>query len=232
MVEMDGADVCLTEAEMDELESLLASDAVPEDCMSLEMLDGYLAAVVLSPKPLPTADWLPGVWSDTEALPEGGGVQRLLALVLRYHDEVAETLGAPDGWEPFCYAPDEMDESVRLGDEWMTGFELGLELWDEDWRDELDAHDAETWDGLIDKAMSPWTAEDMEEADDDTRLQWLESSAAAVRAIHHLRAACALPPVPVAGQPVARVESADAGRNDPCPCGSGRKYKQCCGLEH
>ena len=19
------------------------------------------------------------------------------------------------------------------------------------------------------------------------------------------------------------------GRNDPCPCGSGRKYKQCCG---
>jgi Flp pilus assembly protein TadD len=20
------------------------------------------------------------------------------------------------------------------------------------------------------------------------------------------------------------------GRNDPCPCGSGRKYKQCCGL--
>jgi len=20
-----------------------------------------------------------------------------------------------------------------------------------------------------------------------------------------------------------------AGRNDPCPCGSGRKFKQCCG---
>lgn len=22
--------------------------------------------------------------------------------------------------------------------------------------------------------------------------------------------------------------AAKAGRNDPCPCGSGRKYKQCC----
>ena len=22
------------------------------------------------------------------------------------------------------------------------------------------------------------------------------------------------------------------GRNDPCPCGSGRKYKNCCGREH
>jgi len=21
----------------------------------------------------------------------------------------------------------------------------------------------------------------------------------------------------------------DAGRNDPCPCGSGKKYKKCCG---
>ena len=21
------------------------------------------------------------------------------------------------------------------------------------------------------------------------------------------------------------------GRNDPCPCGSGRKYKQCCGVK-
>jgi uncharacterized protein YecA (UPF0149 family) len=23
-----------------------------------------------------------------------------------------------------------------------------------------------------------------------------------------------------------------AGRNDPCPCGSGKKYKKCCGLLH
>jgi SEC-C motif domain protein len=30
------------------------------------------------------------------------------------------------------------------------------------------------------------------------------------------------------GVPVAR-EAAKVGRNDPCPCGSGRKYKKCCG---
>ncbi|WP_374700773.1 SEC-C metal-binding domain-containing protein [Aureimonas sp. D3] len=22
----------------------------------------------------------------------------------------------------------------------------------------------------------------------------------------------------------------EVGRNDPCPCGSGKKYKKCCGL--
>jgi SWIM/SEC-C metal-binding protein len=25
------------------------------------------------------------------------------------------------------------------------------------------------------------------------------------------------------------VQSAKIGRNDPCPCGSGKKYKKCCG---
>jgi preprotein translocase subunit SecA len=29
-------------------------------------------------------------------------------------------------------------------------------------------------------------------------------------------------------KPVVR-ESAKVGRNDPCPCGSGKKYKKCCG---
>ncbi len=26
-----------------------------------------------------------------------------------------------------------------------------------------------------------------------------------------------------------RSEKESVGRNDPCPCGSGRKYKKCCG---
>ena len=29
--------------------------------------------------------------------------------------------------------------------------------------------------------------------------------------------------------PTLRREGAKVGRNDPCPCGSGRKYKQCHG---
>jgi len=26
-----------------------------------------------------------------------------------------------------------------------------------------------------------------------------------------------------------RGDKKDVGRNDPCPCGSGKKYKKCCG---
>ncbi|MDP3745041.1 MAG: preprotein translocase subunit SecA [Methylotenera sp.] len=35
--------------------------------------------------------------------------------------------------------------------------------------------------------------------------------------------------LPVGGQPVIR-EGVKVGRNDPCPCGSGKKYKQCHGI--
>ncbi len=31
------------------------------------------------------------------------------------------------------------------------------------------------------------------------------------------------------GPRVAPVHSDKVGRNDPCPCGSGKKYKKCCG---
>ncbi|HHS49935.1 MAG TPA: hypothetical protein ENN07_02350, partial [candidate division Zixibacteria bacterium] len=37
-------------------------------------------------------------------------------------------------------------------------------------------------------------------------------------------------PPPQRGRPKAPVvKSERVGRNDPCPCGSGKKYKQCCG---
>jgi uncharacterized protein len=35
-------------------------------------------------------------------------------------------------------------------------------------------------------------------------------------------------PANLPGAPAAR---AKVGRNDPCPCGSGRKFKKCCGAE-
>ncbi|RLC94784.1 MAG: preprotein translocase subunit SecA [Chloroflexi bacterium] len=36
-------------------------------------------------------------------------------------------------------------------------------------------------------------------------------------------------PQPVAARPQAPLANKKVGRNDPCPCGSGKKYKRCCG---
>ncbi|MGH7576811.1 MAG: SEC-C metal-binding domain-containing protein, partial [Longimicrobiales bacterium] len=35
---------------------------------------------------------------------------------------------------------------------------------------------------------------------------------------------------PPSARPKPLVAEDKVGRNDPCPCGSGRKYKKCCGI--
>ncbi|MDB3958414.1 SEC-C metal-binding domain-containing protein, partial [Opitutales bacterium] len=37
------------------------------------------------------------------------------------------------------------------------------------------------------------------------------------------------PSAPPVATPVVR-DAPKVGRNDPCPCGSGKKYKKCCGI--
>lgn len=37
------------------------------------------------------------------------------------------------------------------------------------------------------------------------------------------------PPLPPPVQPIQADKAKQTGRNDPCPCGSGKKFKKCCG---
>jgi uncharacterized protein YecA (UPF0149 family) len=43
-----------------------------------------------------------------------------------------------------------------------------------------------------------------------------------------LRPEMTAPQVPTTVRPI-RKPLGKVGRNDPCPCGSGKKYKKCCG---
>jgi uncharacterized protein YecA (UPF0149 family) len=36
----------------------------------------------------------------------------------------------------------------------------------------------------------------------------------------------------ISQQPQPYIATVKIGRNDPCPCGSGKKYKYCCGKRH
>jgi preprotein translocase subunit SecA len=51
---------------------------------------------------------------------------------------------------------------------------------------------------------------------------------AASRALRTAEALAASDPRPVSA-PIVRSEAEKVGRNDPCPCGSGKKFKQCHG---
>ena len=87
-MEEKGADASalrtMSDEDFEALEEILTSDIVPEDCMDLEMLDGYLAGVLISPRPIAAERWMPGVWSahgDEAGFGSGTGMQRAIRLV-------------------------------------------------------------------------------------------------------------------------------------------------------
>jgi len=178
----------LSDEEMDALEAVLVSDAVPEDCMDLEMLDGFLAAVLLSPKLIERERWLPEVWSAYGEMNFGAGsaMQRAIRLVLAYYDEMTTTLGyenMDERWEPFCFAAEEGSDKSGLGDNWVNGFIQGLDLWPEDWQEGLPGEIADEAQNILRRVIAPWESEELETADDETRLGWLEAAGEAVNSI-------------------------------------------------
>ncbi|NMG36287.1 UPF0149 family protein [Azoarcus sp. TTM-91] len=222
----------MSDEDFEALEEILSSDIVPEDCMDLEMLDGFLAGVLISPQPVPVERWLPVVWSaheDGVSFGSGSGVQRAIRLVLSYYNEMVGSFGEEDLWEPFCFAIAEGDP-LKLGEEWIEGFTQGLELWPGNWETLVPEQEVEAVRNLIDEMLAPWAEEKAGEAKDETRLGWLEVTGEGVLDIFDCWRAVGLPaPQQVAVEVPAAPKAAGPGRNEACPCGSGKKYKKCCG---
>jgi uncharacterized protein len=226
----------MSDEAFEELEEMLTSDIVPEDCMNLEMLDGFLAGVLLSPQPIPVERWLPAVWSaheDGMSFGSGKGVQKAIRLVLSYYNEMATTLGLDDDdercWEPFCFAITD-DDTIKLGDEWVEGFTQGLDAWRKDWREGLPEDAVEAVRETLNTVLAPWTEDGADAADDETRLGWLAAMGEASNDIFsHWRDLELAAPLPLPVDAPPGPSTAGPGRNDPCPCGSGKKFKKCCG---
>ena len=148
----------LSDAELDELEAFLASDAVPQDCMDLEMLDGYLAAIVSGPEVVQPSEWLPGVSSEggrasTPAYSSSDQAQRVMSLMLRHMVGLQRTLEeSPTRFKPLLYLADERAAKAEKGPgapgeatAWCEGYMAGVKLRDDDWQALYDARDARDW---------------------------------------------------------------------------------------
>ena len=72
----------ISEVDIDELAALLELRAVPFKGMSLEMLDGFLSALVVAPDLVLPSEWTPQVWGGRpprwESSDEAGRVHELL----------------------------------------------------------------------------------------------------------------------------------------------------------
>jgi uncharacterized protein len=167
----------LTDTELDELEAFLASDAVPQDCMDLEMLDGYLAAIASGPEQIQPSEWLQQVWSEggkssTPAFTGSQQAQRIMALMLRHMVGIERTLAeSPTRFKPLLYIPDEhgrdSERSPPEGTAWCEGYMSGVKLRDEEWQPLYDTERARDW-------IFPIEALAFGEQDDDFT-EWVDS---------------------------------------------------------
>ena len=194
MTDPRALDEPLNESELDELETFLASDAVPHDCMDLEMLDGYLAAIVSGPDAIQPSEWLPQVWSEgsrsaAAAFASNDQAQKIMALVLRHLVGIQRTLGeSPTRFKPLLYLPEEKargnERMPPEGAAWCEGYMAGVKLRDDDWQPLFDATDARDW-------IFPIEALAFGDRDDDFT-EWVDSDEKRAELIDELPVAAVL----------------------------------------
>jgi uncharacterized protein len=220
----------LSDEEFDELDRFLVSEGTPDDCMDISMLDGFLTAIVIGPNLIPPSQWLPLVWGETPEHPmrweSSRQAERMTGLVMRHMNDIVWLLKEdPDHYEPILLERDHAGKTVTVIDEWCMGFIEGTLLDDEAWAPLFDSNESDIY---LQPMMLYGTEPGWKELERNPELEqrhgeFVESLASRVLAIrdYWLPGRKAKATIRHA-QPI-------PGRNDPCPCGSGKKFKKCCG---
>ena len=212
---------------IDQLEDALR--ALGTEAMLIEEFDGFVAGLLVCPEMIPPSEWLPFVWgTDDDSAPAFDDLDhtnRVLGLVMEHYNLVASMLMQdPGAYEPLLPIEDRTGDIIW--EIWIEGFEVAVKLRPESWKRMRDADDetAQAMAGML--ALAAWAAgdesvapkpEDLDQFAPDLIAPWIVT-------LNAWRLADYQPP-PGTG-PARRTK---VGRNDPCPCGSGRKYKRCCG---
>ena len=230
--------VPLSEEEIDELDDFLMSDAVSDETMMLDQLDGYLTAIIIGPTTLRMQDWLSGIWGPGEEHAPGfeslDQAQHILDLITRYMNGIVWSFQAdPDAFEPmFNMVTFDNDQKEYLDAEmWAYGFMQGIALSREDWQPLYDDSEASSALRPIYLLGADKVTKDEEKltrtpAQREELAKQIPAGLAAIyrywlpyrKAVHERTLATTFQ----RGHP-------KVGRNDPCPCGSGKKFKKCCG---
>jgi uncharacterized protein len=208
--------------------------ALGEETMLLEELDGFIAGLLVCPDLIKPDEWLPIIWNrdGTDQQPAFDNldhVNRVLGLVMEHYNDVARMLvERPHRYSPL-FTIDTRNGDI-LWELWIEGFEKAVALRPAAWKKLLDA-DADTATAMSGMLMLADIAQGDQETKDSNTLfatapdkiaDWVVALNEWRLASHQLMPGV----IPGAGS----ASTKKVGRNDPCPCGSGKKYKRCCGL--
>jgi len=213
--------------------------ALGDDAMLIEEFDGFVAGLLVCPEMIPPSDWLPLIWNregqaERSPIEDLDHANRLFGLIMdNYNDVVLTLMNRPERYSALF--PVNARNGDIIWEIWVEGFAAALSLRPTSWQKLLDA-DRETANAMT--GMLLLTDIVRGELDDIPQedIDKLRGAAPGlipdwVVTLHEWRLAntrtasvverAASPPSAARGK---------VGRNEPCPCGSGKKYKRCCGL--
>ncbi len=248
----------LTDEEEDELQAILERQLENIDLeevsgrppiFSLPELDGFLTAVVSGPEALMPSTWLPEIFSgDIPEWETQEQAERFMSLVFRHMNGIAATLMEdPEIFEPLhAVKTNEYGEEEEFPTVWCMGYMRAVGI------------NQSAWIEMLGEPVSPGNPlfpmlflgtdlfikareqEDIPEEEFDNLSGFLEGELTeSARQVHrtslnHRRSPSKegvpfgmSPDVSTQQEPVRR-SALKVGRNDPCPCGSGLKFKKCC----
>ena len=227
----------LSQTELKHLADFLRSPVVPEGCLTLEGLDGFICAISVGPDLMRPSEWLTWVWGHQDG-PEFASeeeAQAIIGSILRHWNTIQRTVRRNPVTDKDTFAPiiepsaaDVPDDATdsALGAAWAKGFMRGMAPFKKQWDTVLDVEE-------VHKSFIPilllnhGTQQDLvhEVLTHAKRRQVIDMLPKAVHSLwafwrHKERKSAANHPV--------NPSNSKVGRNDPCPCGSGKKFKKCC----
>jgi len=230
--------LALSPKEIDEFNRFLLSDITSDETMMLDTLDGYLTAIAIGPTALKPSQWLPRVWgpkvSDEPAFETMEQAQHILDLILRHMNGIIASLQQdPDAHKPIFDTVVYTDDPREYADSemWAHGFMAGIALCRKDWQPLFDDPDGA-------KALRPIhllgsddvTPEEIALTETPGQREEIgrQIPASVVWIYRYWQPVRKAVMEHMAAHTIQR-DQPKTGRNDPCPCGSGKKFKKCCG---
>ncbi|MGF1639552.1 MAG: UPF0149 family protein [Rhodospirillales bacterium] len=218
------AGIRLDAEEIDWLAGFLASAHVPATAMSLEELDGFVTALVVGPETVLPSEYMPHLWRSGDG--EGPVYDSLeqaeyvLGLLTRHWNTIATRLARSYPHAPLIWCADDGNDGQR----WAIGFGRGVHLRQQAWEPLLKDTKSYLFLApvlLLGQDESTLTARPLAPEERTRLIRSLTLSTLGIHAFWKGRKVDRPAVVPRSRRKV--------GRNEPCPCGSGRKHKLCCG---
>lgn len=250
-------DLPLDDHEVRELDDLLAAIPAPREPLDVVMLDGYLCGVIAQPVTVPAEAWLPPVFDWRYADPEEEAAgdptlqqpldpeapgwhaakhERLVALLRRHHAVLERQLREDAWFDPLVMEPEGPDGQPLRGAAaiapalapWVVGFEHALNHFP--WLEDLSHPDLPDLLDCLRRHLpepEPELREVIRALDAEHPLKGLD--AAIEDLVDNVVAMADLGRGERLKVETVRRSAPKVGRNEPCPCGSGRKSKHCHG---